>query len=127
MMIINIITILLFVRGVFSSSSVQGSISIHNNIISINLHSSKLSDNFDELIEKLRRITKPQIHLIVELRRKVIEINGEIEQDYIKVNFDNEVETNLNNPTNVLNEENVLHHRMMILQRKQHPDTFNHL
>ncbi|XP_071567934.1 uncharacterized protein [Temnothorax nylanderi] len=87
MLIISIIAILLLAGGVFSSLPVQGSIPmIRDNMMLIDLHASEsnVSDDLDELIEKLQGMEKPWVHLIINLGRKVIEINGEIDlkQDY---------------------------------------------
>lgn len=82
MMIISITAILLLAGGVFSSLSVQGSISmIHDNTMSIDLRAN-VGDDLDDLIEKLRGMKKPRVHLMIDLGKKVIEINGEIEQNY---------------------------------------------
>ncbi|XP_077259609.1 uncharacterized protein LOC143895954 isoform X2 [Temnothorax americanus] len=93
MLIINIIAILLLAGGVFSSLPVQGSIPmIRDNMMLIDLHASEsnVSDDLDELIEKLQGMEKPWVHLIINLGRKVIEINGEIDlkQDYFKAGSD---------------------------------------
>lgn len=86
MMIISIIAILLLAGGVSSSLPVQGSVSmVHDNTISIDLGASKSNiDDIDDLIEKLQGMENPRVHLIVNLGRKVIEVNGEteLEQDY---------------------------------------------
>jgi len=54
--------------------------------MSIDLRASKLSvsDVLDDFIEKLRGMEKPRIHIIIDLEKKVIEINGKtnLEQDY---------------------------------------------
>jgi len=59
---------------------------IHDNTVSIDLRASKssVSDDLDDFIEKLRGMEKPSIHMIIDLEKKVIEINGEsnLEQDY---------------------------------------------
>ncbi|XP_039314458.1 uncharacterized protein LOC120359728 isoform X1 [Solenopsis invicta] len=88
MMIISIIVILLLTGGVFSSLPVQGSISmIHDDTISIDLRASESNVDLGVFIEGLRAIKKPRIHLIIDLGKEVIEIDGEtnLEQDYSKV------------------------------------------
>jgi len=49
----------------------------------INLRANKLSD-FGKLIEKLQGMEKTQIRIIINLERKIIEINGktDFEEDY---------------------------------------------
>lgn len=56
---------------------------IRNNKMLIDLHANKLSD-FNELIEKLQRMENPQVRIIINLERKIIEINGktDFEEDY---------------------------------------------
>ncbi|KAL0122977.1 hypothetical protein PUN28_007555 [Cardiocondyla obscurior] len=87
MMIFNIIAILLLVGQVFSSLPVQGSISmVHDNTMSIDLRASKWSHELDELVKQLFDMEKPQVHLLINLGRKTIQVNGEIdlEQNYFK-------------------------------------------
>lgn len=86
-MVIGIIAILLLAGGAYSSLPVQGSVSmIRDNKMLIDMHASEsiVSNEFDELIEQLQGMEKPRIHLIINLGKKVIEINGEtdLKQDY---------------------------------------------
>lgn len=59
---------------------------VNDNTMSIDLRASKsnVSDDIDELIEKLQGMENPQVHLIINLGGKVIDVNGEtdLEQDY---------------------------------------------
>lgn len=56
---------------------------IHDSTMSIDLRAN-IGDDLDDLIEKLRGMKKPRVHLMIDLGKKVIEINGktELEQDY---------------------------------------------
>lgn len=59
---------------------------IRDNKMLIDIHEnvSNVSNEFDELIEKLEEMEKPRVRLIINLGKKVIEINGEtdLKQDY---------------------------------------------
>jgi len=56
---------------------------IHDAIY-LRVNKSNVSGDLDNLIEKLREMEKPRIYIIIDLEKKVIEINGEtnLEQDY---------------------------------------------
>lgn len=52
--------------------------------IDLRTNKSSVSDDYDELIAKLRGMEKSRVHFIINLGRKIIEINGEadLEQDH---------------------------------------------
>ncbi|XP_011700767.1 PREDICTED: uncharacterized protein LOC105457668 [Wasmannia auropunctata] len=107
MMIINIIAILLLAGVVFSSTPIQGSISIINDnmiLIDLRANNSNVSDDLNEMIEKLRETEKPWVRMTIDLGKKV-EINGktDLEQEYTKAGNDI---------------ENILRHVILLMQER---------